>query len=219
MVFYACIYGVVCKVDAKIFYSDSMHPIDIQMPWFKFQIFGQNEIVFMFLSSTHEIVCLEGSVLYVSMHIDKWFYASNQLSRAMVQILNFKFFQKYIHNWSWIVHKNVRSSMVKTVLQSETSLRNYREKIEEIRMDVSMHACVSSCQPMSGAIRWNVQLTKKFLCDNELILIHLTTNFYAISRSKFFCAAWPGFLCIRLTRSARASAPLTWMGGLAGALL
>jgi hypothetical protein len=59
------------------------------------------------------------------------------------------------------VHKNVRSSMVKTVLESEASLRNYREKIEEIRMDASMHACVSlvsACQPVSAAIRWNVLL-------------------------------------------------------------
>jgi hypothetical protein len=51
--------------------------------------------------------------------------------------------------------------MVKTVLESEASLRNYREKIEEIRMDASMHACVSlvsACQPVSAAIRWNVLL-------------------------------------------------------------
>jgi hypothetical protein len=51
------------------------------------------------------------------------------------------------------VHKNVRSSMVNTVLESEASLRNYREKIEEIRMDASMHTCVSACQPMLGAVR------------------------------------------------------------------
>jgi hypothetical protein len=54
------------------------------------------------------------------------------------------------------VHKNVRSSMVKTVLESEASLRNYREKIKEIRMDTSMHACVSACQHVLGAIRQNV---------------------------------------------------------------
>jgi hypothetical protein len=70
---------------------------------------------------------------------------------------------------------------VKTVLESEASLRNYREKMEEIRMDTSMHACVSACQPVSGAIRQNVQLAERFLCSNELILIHPTTNFYATS--------------------------------------
>jgi hypothetical protein len=140
---------------ARILNSDSMHSIDIQVPWFKFQIFGQDEIISMFLISTHKIVCLEGSVLYVSMHLDKWFYASNQPSRVMIQISNFKIFQKYIHNRSWIVHKNVRSSMVKTVLESEASLRNYREKMEEIRMDASMHAYVSLCQRVSACVRCN----------------------------------------------------------------
>jgi hypothetical protein len=77
MIFYACIHGVVYKVDAKkftrILNSDSMHSIGIQVLWFKFEIFGQDKI----LISTHKIVCLEGSVLYISMHLDKWFYASN----------------------------------------------------------------------------------------------------------------------------------------------
>jgi hypothetical protein len=140
---------------ARILNSDSMHSIGIQVSWFKFQIFGQDEIVSMFLISTHKIVCLDGNVLYVSMHLDKWFYASNQPSRVMIQISNFKIFQKYIHNGSWIVHKNVRSSMVKTVLESEASLRNYREKMKEIRMDASMHACVSLCQRMSACVRYN----------------------------------------------------------------
>jgi hypothetical protein len=36
--------------------------------------------------------------------------------------------------------------MVKTVLESEASLRNYCEKIEEIRMDACM------CQPVSAHI-------------------------------------------------------------------
>jgi hypothetical protein len=43
--------------------------------------------------------------------------------------------------------------MVKTVFESDASLRNYREKMEEIRMDAYMHACVSACQPVSGAVR------------------------------------------------------------------
>jgi hypothetical protein len=79
--------------------------------------------------------------------------------------------------------------MVKTVFESDASLRNYREKIKEIRMDACMHACVSLCQRVSGAVRWNVLLAKRFLCGNELILIHPTTNFYATSRPKLFCAA------------------------------
>jgi hypothetical protein len=44
---------------------------------------------------------------------------------------------------------------VKTVLESEASLRNYREKIKEIRIDTSMHACVGACQHVLGAIRQN----------------------------------------------------------------
>jgi hypothetical protein len=49
--------------------------------------------------------------------------------------------------------------MVKTVLESEALLRNYREKMEEIKMDACcMHvsACVSVCQPVLAVVRWNV---------------------------------------------------------------
>jgi hypothetical protein len=62
------------------------------------------------------------------------------------QILNF--FQKYIHNGSWIVHKNVRGSTMKTVFQSDALLRDYRKKIEEIGLD----ACIR--QRVSAAVRW-----------------------------------------------------------------
>ena len=34
--------------------------------------------------------------------------------------------------------------MVKTVFESDASLRNYNEKTKEIIIDVCMHACVSS---------------------------------------------------------------------------
>jgi hypothetical protein len=47
------------------------------------------------------------------------------------------------------VHKNIRSSTVKTVFESDVSLRNYREKMEEIRVDVRMCACVSLRQLLS----------------------------------------------------------------------
>jgi hypothetical protein len=79
------------------------------------------------------------------------------------------------------VQKNVMSLMVKTVFESDTSLRNYREKTEEIRLDVCMSACVSMCQPASACDRWNSQLAERFLCVNELILIHSTTDFYTSS--------------------------------------
>ena len=42
------------------------------------------------------------------------------------------------------MHKNVRSSMVKTIFESDASLRNYNEKTKEIILDVCMLACVSS---------------------------------------------------------------------------
>jgi hypothetical protein len=45
--------------------------------------------------------------------------------------------------------------MVKTVLELKASLRNYCEKIEEIRIDASMHACVSLCQLVSACVRCN----------------------------------------------------------------
>jgi hypothetical protein len=49
------------------------------------------------------------------------------------------------------VHKNVRSPMVKTVFESDASLMNYREKMEEIRMDRCMHVCM--CQLVSARVR------------------------------------------------------------------
>jgi hypothetical protein len=72
--------------------------------------------------------------------------------------------------------------MVKTVFESDVSLRNYREKIEEIRVDTRMQACFSMCQPTSAAVRCNVQTAERFLCGNELILMHATTKFYALLR-------------------------------------
>jgi hypothetical protein len=63
--------------------------------------------------------------------------------------MNFKYFKKYIHNGSGIVHKSVRSSMVKSIFELDVSLRNYREKIEEIRIGARMQyvsACVSPRQ-------------------------------------------------------------------------
>jgi hypothetical protein len=69
--------------------------------------------------------------------------------------------------------------MVKIVFESDDSLRNYRKKIEEIKVDACMSACVSLCQ-VAGL------LTERFLCGNELILIHSTTDFYGSSRQKTF---------------------------------
>jgi hypothetical protein len=48
------------------------------------------------------------------------------------------------------MQNNVRSLMVKIVFESDASLRNYREKIEEIKVDGCMSACVSLRQPVSG---------------------------------------------------------------------
>jgi hypothetical protein len=72
--------------------------------------------------------------------------------------------------------------MVKTVFESDVLLRNYREKMEEIRMDGHMQACVGTCQPVSAAVRCNIQIAEMFLHSNELVLIHTTTRFYALSR-------------------------------------
>ena len=44
------------------------------------------------------------------------------------------------------MHKNVRSSTVKTVFESNASLKNYNAKMEEIELGC-MHACVRQpCQ-------------------------------------------------------------------------
>jgi hypothetical protein len=72
--------------------------------------------------------------------------------------------------------------MVKTVFESDVLLRNYREKMEEIRMDARMQTCVSTCQSVSAAVRCNIQTAERFLRGNELVLIHATTRFYTLSR-------------------------------------
>ena len=40
--------------------------------------------------------------------------------------------------------------MVKTISKLDASFKNYREKMEEIRLDACMHACVSLRQLLSG---------------------------------------------------------------------
>jgi hypothetical protein len=75
------------------------------------------------------------------------------------------------------MHK--RSSIVKNVFETKASLRNYQEKMDEIRMDASIHACVSLCQCMSACVRYSYV---KFLCCNNLILIHRAIDIYTTSR-------------------------------------
>jgi hypothetical protein len=73
---------------------------------------------------------------------------------------------------------------VKTVFELDASLRIYNEKTKEIRLDACMHASA-----LSGCVRWNVRLERRFLYGSELIFIHPTINFYAMSRQKCFCVA------------------------------
>jgi hypothetical protein len=81
--------------------------------------------------------------------------------------------------------------MVKIVFGLDALLKNYREKIEEIKVDACMSVCVSLCQ-VAGL------LVERFLCSNELVLIHSTTGFYGSSRQKRFCVVKYGILCILL---------------------
>jgi hypothetical protein len=97
--------------------------------------FEKYEIVFMFLCSRSPDLFIDGCITFYLI---------------IRKIMNFKIFQKYIHNGSGIVHKNVRSSMVKTVFESHVSLRNCREKIGEIRVNARMQAYVSLRQLLSG---------------------------------------------------------------------
>jgi hypothetical protein len=63
--------------------------------------------------------------------------------------------------------------MVKTVFELDASLRNYNKKTKEIRLDTCIHARVSFvrlCQKSCSR--------EMFLCGNELILNHPTTDFY-----------------------------------------
>jgi hypothetical protein len=126
------------------------------------------------------------------------------------QIMNFKNFQKHSHNESWIVYKNIRSSMVKTIFESDASLSNYCEKTDEIRVDACMSACVSMCQLALVCVRWNNQLAERFLCGNELVLIHSTIGLYASSWQKRLYAVWPGNLCVDLLCMEGSARVSTW---------
>jgi hypothetical protein len=57
------------------------------------------------------------------------------------------------------------------------------------------------CQLVSGAVWWNTQLGERFLCVDELTLIHPTTSFYASLRQKHLYAAYSRILCVQLART------------------
>jgi hypothetical protein len=95
--------------------------------------------------------------------------------------------------------------MVKIVFESDASLRNYREKKEEIKVD-AVSAYVSLCQ-VAGL------LVERFLCGNELVLIHPTTGFYGSSRQKCFYAVRHEILYILLARSLSPPACVSWLEG------
>jgi hypothetical protein len=74
--------------------------------------FGEGGIIFMFYARGHMILCFVGSIkLYI-------------LKR---KFMNFKHFKK-IQNGSWIVYKNVRNPMVKTVFKLMFHWRIIAEK-------------------------------------------------------------------------------------------
>ena len=60
--------------------------------------------------------------------------------------------------------------MVKTISESDASLKNYNKKWKGWDWVACMHACVS-------LVRWNDQLVERFLCDNELISFIQLLNF------------------------------------------
>jgi len=58
---------------------------------------------------------------------------------------NYDFFSKIYSQRILNRAKNIRSSTVKTVFESDVLLRNCREKREAIRVDARMQTCVSLC--------------------------------------------------------------------------
>jgi hypothetical protein len=119
-------------------------------------------------------------------HSTKHFYAASEPKKTFVHILtsdfmhpnghhetwfkfmNFKKFQKYIQNGSWNVHKNIRSSMVKTIFESDALLRNYRKKTKENYMRCISLCARQPCQLVSGAVWWNTQLGESFFMRRRI---------------------------------------------------
>ena len=97
--------------------------------------------------------------------------------------------------------------MVKTVFESEASLRNYCEKMEEIRVDACMSACVGMCQPASAHVRWNVYSRGGFYASQKWFVCTQTTSLW-----RFICTVvtkksvriLTGFLCVQSAESAPA---------------
>jgi hypothetical protein len=82
-------------------------------------------------------------------------------------------------------------------------------------MGCILHARVRLVSFVSGAVWWNTQLGERFLCVDELTLIHPTTSFYASLQQKRLYVTCSRILYVRLAGTlggpphARASA--TWM--------
>jgi hypothetical protein len=82
------------------------------------------------------------------------------------------------------------SLIVKTVFESDTSLRNYREKTEEIRLDVCMSACVSLHQvdqPARGKVFMRKQTDFDSL-NHWFLYIVVTKNVCTQSNLSFYAS-------------------------------
>ena len=99
------------------------------------------------------------------MHLDHWFYASNQAPSAMIQISNFGEDEIVSMFYAWGLYV---LCMVPMLIIHPHSVNH----------DVGggNHVCV----------RWNVHLVERFLRGNKINFIHSTTNFYAMSWPKTF---------------------------------
>jgi hypothetical protein len=137
----------------RILTGDSMHPIGHPR-----HDSNYNFMKIIFYSFNQTLLCNVRAKNFCT-HLDKWFYASKMVITwhdSNFKFMNFKFFQKYIQNGSWNVHKNVRSSMMKTIFESDASLRNYRRKTKENYMGCIPTCARQPCQLVSGAIWWNI---------------------------------------------------------------
>jgi hypothetical protein len=161
------------------------------------------------------ILCIQSAITCLDSNFKFWktrgrlhismFSLIRSIHRRMHKILshnaqNYEFFFSKIYS-QWIL--NCVKKYQEFIGENRFLIGCFVEKLSwKNGRDYSGRTHADMCEHVSATVRCNVQIAERFLCGNELVLIHATIRFYALSRKKPFCAAWPRILCVRSVGSA-----------------